>query len=72
MSGCKLRAREAREGQVTAPRERQTDSRAEKGLCCSSVTEAFGACCVCCPTFGMSVHMKNAQVAALATAAVEG
>lgn len=58
-------------GEVTAPRERQAGSQAEKGFCCFSVTEAFGVCSVCCPTFGMPAHMKNAQVAVVATKAVE-
>lgn len=44
-------------GEVTAPRE------AEKGICCSCVTEAFSVFLVRCPAFGTSVHMKNAQVA---------
>lgn len=56
---------------VTVPRERQTSSQAEKGFCCFSVTEAFGVCNVCCPTFGMPAHMKNAQVAGVATKAGE-
>lgn len=50
-----------RGGGVTAPCERQTGSQAEKGFCCSNVTETLGVCCVCCPTFGMPVHMKNTQ-----------
>lgn len=57
-------------GEVIAPRERQTDrqtaSQAEKGCCCSTVTEALGVCCVCRPTFGTPLHMKNAQVAGVA------
>lgn len=44
------------------PSERQTGSQAEKGFCCSNVTETLGVCCVCCPTFRKPVHMKNTQV----------
>lgn len=47
---------------------RQADSQAEKGFCFSCVTEALG---VCCPTFGMPVHVNDAQVAGIATAGVE-
>lgn len=67
MSGCRSRAGKVQgRGEVTASRERQTDKQSEKGFCFLSVTEAL---CVCCPTFGMPVHTKNAHVAGIAATA---
>lgn len=64
---CWRRVREG--GGLIAPRERQTDrppARQRRACCCSTVTEALCVCCVCRPTFGTPLHMKNAQVAAVA------